>query len=135
MIDRALCDLGASINLMFLICGMVEDVVMRVEKLLFPIDFIVLDMPKDVEIPIIFCRFFLATSVAFIDVSHGVLTLRVQDEMEVFHMLDKDEAPPSPPYWTGYQVQTLKKFKKSFFKRLWEKKPTVQMKDNGKQMV
>ncbi|KAL2475232.1 hypothetical protein Adt_35968 [Abeliophyllum distichum] len=50
--------------------------------------------------------------------------------MEVFYMLGKYEAPPPSLYWTGYQVEILKKFKKSFFKRLWETKPTVQVKDN-----
>ncbi|KAL2534777.1 DNA-directed DNA polymerase [Abeliophyllum distichum] len=57
--------------------GIVEDVVMRVGKLLFPIDFVVLDMPDDAETPIILGRPFLATSDAIIDVSRGVLTLRV----------------------------------------------------------
>ncbi|KAL2471344.1 Uncharacterized protein Adt_39480 [Abeliophyllum distichum] len=62
---------------------MVEDVVMRVENLLFSIDFVVLDMLKDAEIPIILGQPFLATFDALIDVSQGVLTLRVQHEIEV----------------------------------------------------
>ncbi|KAL2466264.1 Uncharacterized protein Adt_42115 [Abeliophyllum distichum] len=97
--------------------GIVEDVVMRVEKLLFPIDFVVLDMPGDAETPIILCRPFLATSDAFIDVSRGVLTLRVQHEWEILYMLEKDVTPPSFSYWTRYQVETLKKFKNNFFKK------------------
>ncbi|KAL2539881.1 Aspartic peptidase domain superfamily [Abeliophyllum distichum] len=60
--------------------GLVEDVVMRVGKLLLPIDFVVFDMPDDAETPIILGRPFLATSDALIDVSRGVLTLRVQHE-------------------------------------------------------
>ena len=78
--DKVLCDLGASINLMpFSIYrklglgevkpttvslqladrsityprGVVEDVLIKVDKLIFPVDFIVLDMEEDREIPLI----------------------------------------------------------------------------------
>ncbi|KAL2542653.1 Uncharacterized protein Adt_03631 [Abeliophyllum distichum] len=110
----------------------VEDVVMRVEKLLFLIDFVVLDMPNDAETPIIFGRPFLATSDALIDVSRGVLTLRVQHEWKIFYMFRKDVTPPSFSYWTGYQMETLKKFKNNFFKKFWDPKATVKVKDKGK---
>ncbi|KAL2491803.1 Uncharacterized protein Adt_27431 [Abeliophyllum distichum] len=114
---------------------MVENVVMRVETLLFPIDFIVLDMSEDEETPIILGQSFLGTSDALIDVSRGVLTLRVKHKIEVFHMLDRGEAPPPLCYSTGYQVETLKKFTKNFFKKFWETKPIVKVKDNGKQII
>ena len=78
--DRALCDLGASINLMPLFVfrklglgevkpttislqladrsikyprGVIEDVLVKVDKFIFPADFIVLDMDEDEEIPLI----------------------------------------------------------------------------------
>ena len=93
--ERALCDLGASINLMplsiFKRLGLgearpttvtlqladrslkhprrvIEDVLVKVDKFIFPTDFIVLDMEEDKEIPIIFGRPFLATGRAMIDV-------------------------------------------------------------------
>ena len=53
---------------------------MKVDNFIFPIDFIVLDMEKDKEIPIILGRPFLATGRALIDVQKGELRLRVQDE-------------------------------------------------------
>ena len=52
----------------------------KVYKLIFPADFIVLDMEVDREIPIILGRPFLATSRAMIDMQKGELKLRVQDE-------------------------------------------------------
>ena len=52
----------------------------KVDKFIFPVDFIVLDMEEDKEIPIILCRPFLATSRAMIDVQKGELKLRVQDD-------------------------------------------------------
>ena len=93
--ERALCDLGASINLMPLSIfrrlglgkarpttvtlqladrslkhprGVIEDVLVKVDKFIFPADFIVLDMEEDKEIPIILGRPFLAIGRAMIDV-------------------------------------------------------------------
>ncbi|XP_061344027.1 uncharacterized protein LOC133290002 [Gastrolobium bilobum] len=48
--------------------GKIEDVLVRVDKLIFPADFIVLDFEADREVPIILGRTFLATGRAVIDV-------------------------------------------------------------------
>ena len=93
--DRALCDLGASINLKPLYIfrrlglgesrpttvtlqlvdrslkhprGVVEDVLVKVDKFIFLADFIMLDMEEDKEISIILAIPFLATGRAMIDV-------------------------------------------------------------------
>ncbi|KAI3465800.1 hypothetical protein Pfo_022463 [Paulownia fortunei] len=74
--DKALCDLGA----------IVEDVLVKVDKFIFPADFVVLDMEEDQEIPLILGRPFLATGRALIDVQRGELTLRVnEDEVMRYH--------------------------------------------------
>ncbi|XP_062085655.1 uncharacterized protein LOC133791755 [Humulus lupulus] len=101
---HALCDLGASINHMPLSVfrklglgeakpttitlqladrsikhprGVIEDVLVKVDKFIFPTDFIVLDMEEDTTVPIILGRPFLATGQALIDVQKGELRLRV----------------------------------------------------------
>ena len=111
--ERALCDLGASINLMPLsilrrlglgeACpttvtlqladrslkhprGVIEDVLVKVDKFIFPTDFIVLDMEEDKEIPIILGRPFLATRRVMIDVQRGELKLRVQEDEVKFNV-------------------------------------------------
>ncbi|XP_042041311.1 uncharacterized protein LOC121786748 [Salvia splendens] len=93
---KALCDLGASINLMPLSFfrkmkigtlkpttitlqmadrtvtypkGIVEDVLLMVHDFIFPVDFVVLDMEEDVNVPLILGRPFLATGKALIDVA------------------------------------------------------------------
>ncbi|XP_065631678.1 uncharacterized protein LOC136068451 [Quercus suber] len=93
--DRALCDLGASINLMPLSVfrklglgevkpttislqladrsikyprGVIENVLVKVDKFIFPADFIVLDMDEDEEIPLILGRPFLGMRRTLIDV-------------------------------------------------------------------
>ncbi|CAH9100168.1 unnamed protein product [Cuscuta epithymum] len=109
---RSLCDLGASINLMPYSLfkklsvgelqpttvalqladrtirypiGIMEDVLVKVGKFYFPVDFLVLDM-EEMEVPVILGRSFLATSAAVIDVQAGTVRLRVGEDDETFHV-------------------------------------------------
>ena len=118
--ERALSDLGASINLMPLSIfkhlglgearpttvtlqladrslkhprGVIEDVLVKVDKFIFPADFIVLDMEEDKEIPIILGRPFLATGRAMIDVQRGELKLRVQEDEVKFNVFEAVRHP------------------------------------------
>ena len=111
--ERALCDLGGSINLMPLSIfkrlglgearlttvtlqladrslkhprGVIEDVLVKVDKFIFPADFIVLDMEEDKEIPIILGRPFLTIGRSMIDVQRGELKLRVQEDEVKFNV-------------------------------------------------
>ncbi|PIN00194.1 DNA-directed DNA polymerase [Handroanthus impetiginosus] len=110
---RALCDLGASINLMpYSIYrtlglgkakptsitlqladrsltypkGVIEDILVKVDKFIFPAYFVVLDMEVDIEVPIILGRPFLATGRTLINVQKGELTMRVQDQQITFNV-------------------------------------------------
>ncbi|XP_062099858.1 uncharacterized protein LOC133805711 [Humulus lupulus] len=101
---RALCDLGEIVNLISLsiyrkqklgeakstivklqivdhsvkhLHGVIEDVLVKVDKFIFPAYFIILDLEEDANIPIILGRPFLATGRALIDVQKGELQLRV----------------------------------------------------------
>ena len=118
--ERALCDLGASTNLMPLSIfkrlglgeapqttvtlqladrslkhprGIIEDVLVKVDKFIFPADFIVLDMEEDKEIPIILGRPFLATGREIIDVQRGELKLRVQEDEVKFNVFEAVRHP------------------------------------------
>ncbi|XP_057745198.1 uncharacterized protein LOC130963065 [Arachis stenosperma] len=97
-IEKALCDLGASINLMSLNImrrmrigeakptrmalqlanstfkfphGVVEDLLVKVGEFIFSADFVVLDMEEEANTSIILGRPFLATAGAIIDVQKG----------------------------------------------------------------
>ncbi|XP_050238262.1 uncharacterized protein LOC126687747 [Mercurialis annua] len=111
---NCLCDLGASINLMPLtlfreLCGdqtvkstsmvlqladhslkrpygIVEDVLVKVDKFIFPVDFVILDYAVDKEFPIILGRPFMNTGRALIYVHGGKLTLRIDEETVKFDM-------------------------------------------------
>ena len=92
---KALCDSGASINLMPLSVvqrpslgkltptaitlqmvdksmaqpeGLLEDVLVKVGKFIFPMDFVIMKMEEDTQVPLLLGRPFLATGVALIDV-------------------------------------------------------------------
>ena len=118
--ERSLCDLGASINLTpWLIfkklkfgeaClttvtlqladqslshsrGIIEDVLMKVDKFIFPVEFIILDMQEDKEVPIILGRPFLAMGREMIDVQKGELRLRVQEEEVTFNVFNAIKHP------------------------------------------
>ena len=58
----------------------------KVGNFIYPIDFVVLDMDEDGDVPLILGRSFLATSRAMIDVKEGKLTLRIGDEELVIKM-------------------------------------------------
>ncbi|XP_052730470.1 uncharacterized protein LOC128195822 [Vigna angularis] len=106
-VGKALIDLGASINVMSLSMfekiqglelkptrmtlqlvdrslkypyGVAEDVLMKVDKFLFPMDFVIMEMEEDVNVPLILGRPFMKTSRVLIDVENGKLKVRMQDE-------------------------------------------------------
>ncbi|XP_070006375.1 uncharacterized protein [Nicotiana sylvestris] len=110
---KALCDLGVSINLipysvfkslgigkprptfmrlqmtdrtMKRPLGIIDDVLVCVDKFILPVDFVILDCEVDYKVPIIFGRIFLATGKALVDVEVGDLTFWVGDKKVVFHM-------------------------------------------------
>src|SRR5262249_15210347 len=112
-IEDALADLGASINVMpykkFKKLGIgelkptqmaihladrtirhprgkIENILVRVDKFLFLVDFVVLDMDESFKMPLILGRPFLATARALIDVEQRELILRVRDERVVLKM-------------------------------------------------
>jgi len=71
----------------------VEDVLVKVNKFIFPTNFIVLDMEEDEDMPIILGRPFLVTSRALIDVEQRKLMLRLDDEEVVFKVFNSLKHP------------------------------------------
>lgn len=69
-------------------CEVLEDVLVRVEGLLFPTDSVIFDMPKDSETPLLLGRTFLATCKTLIDVTLGELILRFTDEKVFFNFFE-----------------------------------------------
>ena len=122
-IDKALLDLGASVNLLpysvykqlglgdlkptnitlsladrsvMIPKGIVEDVVVKVDKFYYPVDLVVLDTEPMASgpnhVPIILGRPFLATANAIINCRNGVMQLKFGNmtlELNIFHLNSK----------------------------------------------
>ncbi|GJS09658.1 hypothetical protein Tco_0366454 [Tanacetum coccineum] len=109
--DKALVDLGASVSVMPFSTytnlglgdlshtrmtieladrtikqpkGIAANVLVRIGKFIFPIDFVILDIPEDNDIPLILGRPFLSSAHVNIDVYKRKVTLRVGEEKLVF---------------------------------------------------
>ena len=67
---------------------MIKDVLVKVDKFIFPANFTVLYIEEDKKIPIILGRPFLTTGKAMIDVQKGALKLRVQDDEVKFSVFN-----------------------------------------------
>ena len=83
----------------------------KVEKFIFPADFVVLDMEEDQEVPLILGRPFLATGRALIDVQNGELTLRVNKEEVMFNIYQAMRflEDPSICFWVDVIEQCVVK--------------------------
>ena len=73
--------------------GVLEDVLVKVGKFIFPMDFMIMKMEEDTQVPILLGRPFLETGAALIDVQKGELTLRVGDEAVHFNLNKSLEQP------------------------------------------
>ncbi|GJV40823.1 hypothetical protein Tco_1419263 [Tanacetum coccineum] len=109
--DNSLADLGASVSVMplstYLNLGLgklahtkltveladrtvkypkriAKNVLVGIGKFVFPVDFIILNMPEDIKVPLILERPFLSTARAKIDVFKRKITLRVGEEKVIF---------------------------------------------------
>ncbi|GJR33531.1 retrovirus-related pol polyprotein from transposon TNT 1-94 [Tanacetum coccineum] len=65
--------------------GIVENVIVKIHKFIFPVDFIILDIVEDNKVPIILGRPMLATVHARIDVFGGKSSLEVGKEQVIFN--------------------------------------------------
>ncbi|XP_076951088.1 uncharacterized protein LOC143624260 [Bidens hawaiensis] len=140
-VRHALADLGASINLMpycvfsklglgeprptrmsiqLADCsvkyprGVVENMLVRIDKFISPVDFVILDMNEDDSIPLILGQPFLATAQALIDVREGKLIMRVGDDNVTFDLKQSLKHPKSADD-SLYFVNTIVSHVREFF--------------------
>ncbi|KAI5351921.1 hypothetical protein L3X38_004812 [Prunus dulcis] len=73
--------------------GVIEDLIIKVDNLYLRAYFVVLDMDKDIQTPIILGRPFMATAMTLIDMEAGTLTLRVHDQFVVFNLFETAKRP------------------------------------------
>ncbi|XP_028186466.1 uncharacterized protein LOC114373126 [Glycine soja] len=119
-VGKALIDLGASINLMPLsMCqrlgeleimptcmtlqlddrfitrpyGVIEDVLVKVKHLIFPADFVVMDIEEDFDIPLILGCPFMSTASCVVDMGKKMLQMGIEDQKINFDLFHEDKDP------------------------------------------
>jgi hypothetical protein len=65
---------------------MAEDVLVKFDKFMFPIDFVVMDIEEDDDVSLILGRGFMKTARMMIDIDDGIMKVRVQDEEVNFNL-------------------------------------------------
>ena len=117
-VGKTLIDLGASINLMPLsMCrrlgeleimptrmtlqladrsitrpyGVIEDVLVRIKHFNFPIDFVVMDIEEDSEIPLILGRPFMLIASCVVDMGKKKLELGIDNQKISFDLFDEEK--------------------------------------------
>ncbi|XP_070026261.1 uncharacterized protein [Nicotiana sylvestris] len=75
--------------------GIIDDVLVRVDKFIFPANFVILDCKVDYEVPIILGKPFLAIGKVLVDTEAWELTFRVGDKKVVFHVWKSMRQPNS----------------------------------------
>ena len=137
-IDKSLLDLGASVNLLSYSVykqlglgelkptnitlsladrsvkipkGIIEDVLVKIDKFYYPVDFVVLDTEpiasEPNHVPIILGRPFLATANVIINCQNGVMQLTFGNmtlELNIFHLNNKHELLENENYITDEVV-------------------------------
>ncbi|GKD86500.1 DNA-directed DNA polymerase [Tanacetum coccineum] len=73
--------------------GVCENLLVKISKFIFPIDFVVLEIDEDELVPIILERPFLAMARVVIDVHKGNLSLRVKSETVTFNVEEEGDDP------------------------------------------
>ena len=119
-VGKALVDLGASINLLPLsMCwkignlkvaptqmtlqladrsiirpyGVVEDVLVKVRQFTFPMDFVIIDIKEDSDIPLILGRPFMLTAKCVVDIGNGNVEISVEDHKATFNLFEVIKHP------------------------------------------
>ncbi|XP_006605085.1 uncharacterized protein LOC114398659 [Glycine soja] len=120
-VGKALIDLGASINLMPLsTCrrlgeieiiptrmalqladrsiarpyGVIEEVLVKVKHLIFLVDFVVIDIEEDADIPLILGHPFMSTASCVVDMGKKMLQMGIEDQKISFDLFHEDKEPP-----------------------------------------
>jgi len=160
---KALIDMGANINLMSLsmcqrirnmkvfptrmtlqltdcsiirLYGVVEDVLINVRQFTFPVNFVIIDIEKDFDIPLILGRPFMLTVKYVVDMGNVNLEMSVEDQKATFNLFEAIKHPNDSK--TCFKVEAIKqeadlarRHLKSMFLEEDEVKPIVNPADSS----
>ena len=67
---------------------MVEDVLVKVRQFTFPVDFVIMNIEEDADIPLILGHPFMLTTKCVVDMSNGDLEMSVDDKKVTFNLFE-----------------------------------------------
>ncbi|KAG8475377.1 hypothetical protein CXB51_031902 [Gossypium anomalum] len=86
--------------------GIIEDVLVKIDKFIFSVDFVVLDIEEDNNTPLILGRPFLATAKTIINVGTSELTLRVGDKTTTLQAHNSDNTSKTEGDYINHSNKT-----------------------------
>jgi len=75
--------------------GVIEDALVKVKHLIFPDDFVVIDIEEDVDIPLILGRPFMSIASWVVDMGKKMLQMGIEDQKISFDLFHGDKDPSS----------------------------------------
>jgi len=116
--------------------GVVEDVLVKVCHFTFLVDFVIMDIEEDAEIPLILGRPFMVTAKCVVDMGNDNLEMSVEDQKATFNLFEVSKHPSDNK--TCFKVEEIKQKGKlvrghlnSLFLEENEVKPVVNHKDSS----
>ncbi|XP_014620185.1 uncharacterized protein LOC114378785 [Glycine soja] len=133
-VNKALIDLGASINLNALVnvqnnrefkdrshqddastsrplnhktIGVVDDVLVKLRHFTFPVDFVIMDIEEDTDIPLILGRPFMLTANCVVDMGNGNLELSIDNQKITFDLFKAMKYPQEG--WKCFRMEEIDK--------------------------
>jgi len=74
--------------------GVIDDVLIRVKHMVFPADFMVMDVDEDHEVPVILGRPFMSTASCIIDMGRKTLEMGFEDQKINFDLFKENKPVP-----------------------------------------
>ena len=88
------------------------DVLVRIKDLIFPADFVVMDIEEDADIPLILGRSFMYTTSCVVDMGKRKLQMAIEDQQISFDMFHEEKALPDQNVCLKVNVMEEKRLEK-----------------------
>jgi len=92
--------------------GVIEDILVRVKHLIFPTDFVMIDIKEDAGIPLILGRPFMSTASCVVDMGKRKLQMAIEDQQISFNMFHEEKPLPNQNVCLKVNVMEEKRLEK-----------------------
>ena len=85
--------------------GVIKDVLVKICQFTFPVDFVIMDIEEDYDIPLILGRPFMLTTKCVVDMGNGNLEMSVEDHKVTFNLFEAIKHPSDSK--TYFKVEAI----------------------------